>query len=249
MIEVSWTAFKDFVASRGLSIQNVEVEGTYYLYAVDGPFYIQTRLHKDGGVDVTDFEANFKANGNRKISEPKDSDGSPLSRVKVTTSGWHYQLHGLEFTTSKIGSLYSKKIDGTDYGFATMKVYDESGTEITTQDQANTSAVKTVVDWEPNHDLEIIGGMVKQAVAPSEDIRLWVVGAPDIPYSMGGQRPFATNINMKFMGTEEGVKVDGRAPKFLPANSVYHSNKIRLIFTHPAGLQHAFLMVFELFKA
>ena len=42
---------------------------------------------------------------------PKDSDGSPLQRIKVTTTGWHYQLQGLEFRkkNSNLPPLISAK--------------------------------------------------------------------------------------------------------------------------------------------
>jgi hypothetical protein len=187
---------------------------------------------------------------------PKDSDGSPLQRVKVTTTGWHYQLHGVEFETSKIDSVYSKKVDGTNYGFSTMKFYkDASGveTEITGEDlnQAylDANCIKTVMDWEATHDLEIIGGFLKQLSTPSDDVRLWVVGVPDVSEAYGGSKPFVVNVNLKYIGLEEGVRVDGRAPKYMTYSATYHTNKIRMMFRHAAGTKRKLSMIFELFKA
>ena len=48
---------------------------------------------------------------------------------------------------------------------------------------------------------------------------------------------------------EEGVKVDGRAPKYMTYNATYHTTKLRLVFRHAAGYKHKMHMVFELFKA
>jgi hypothetical protein len=77
---------------------------------------------------------------------------------------------------------------------------------------------------------------------------LWVIGVPDVPAIYGGSKPFCTNVNIKYAGLEEGVKVDGRAPKFMPYDATNHTNKLRLIFRHPAGFKHKLCMIFELFK-
>jgi len=190
------------------------------------------------------------------VITPRDSDGSPLNRVKITTTGWHYQLHGLEFETSVKDSNYSKKVDGTNYSFTSMKFYkDVSGTEteITGSDLNQTyldaNCIKTIIDWEPTHDVEVIGGMLKQQGTPSEDVRLWVVGVPDVSEAYGGSKPFVINTNLKYIGVEEGVKVDGRAPKYMTYSATYHTTKLRLIFRHSAGFKHKMHMIFELFKA
>ena len=256
MLNVNWTQFKSFITSRGLSIQWLDLEDTYHLLAYDGLLILETQLNKKlEETEILDFETNFKANGNKKL-ESLDSDGTSLNRVKITTTGWHYQLHGLEFETSKLNSNYSKRVDNSNYGFSSMKFYklvSESEVEIAGDDLNQTyldaNCVKTIIDWEPTHDVEIIGGMLKQSTGTTEDIRLWVVGVPDVSEAYGGSKPFTTNINLKYIGIEEGVKVDGRAPKFLAYNATYHTSKIRLIFRHPAGHKHKLHMVFELFKA
>lgn len=212
-------------------------------------------IMNDGSSDITDVA---KAINFLKEVSPaqRDSDGALLSRTKITTSGWHYQLHGIEFETSKLSSIYSKKADNSNYGFGTIKFYElvnDVETEITgqnlNQDYLDINCIKTIIDWEPNHDVEMIGGMFKQINIPSEDVRLWVVGVPDVPEAYGGSKPFCVNINLKFMGVEEGVRVDGRAAKYMTYNDVYHTTKLRLIFRHPAGFKHKALMIFELFKA
>lgn len=186
---------------------------------------------------------------------PKDSDGSPLQRIKITTTGWHYQLHGIEFETSKLNSLYSKKPDNTDFGFGVMKFYkDVSGSEVEiTGDDLNqtfldANCIKTIVDWEPTHDVELIGGCLKQKTIPTQDVHLWVVGVPDISEQYGGSKPFVVNVDLAYIGLEDGVSVDGRAPKYLTYNATNHTSKIRMIFRHPAGFNHKLHMIFELFK-
>lgn len=68
MIEVSWSIFKSFVNSRSLSIQYLDVDGFYFLWAVDGLFYIQSRLEKNGDADVLEFENSYKPLGNKKLT-------------------------------------------------------------------------------------------------------------------------------------------------------------------------------------
>lgn len=256
MIQVDWITFKQIIITKEIAIQYVEGVQFYTLLAFDGPMQLFCRIEKENNEDQIDFEANYKSGANKKLSIPKDSDGSPLQRIKITTSGWHYQLHGLEFETSKLNSLYSKKVDNTNYSFGNLKFYesiDGIETEITgdnlNQSYLDSSCIKTIMDWEPTYDLEIIGGMLKMNTSPNEDLRMWVVGVPDVPEAYGGSKSFAVNVNLKYVGIEEGVKVDGRAPKYLTYNATYHTNRIRMIFRHSAGFKHNLMMVFEIFKA
>lgn len=187
---------------------------------------------------------------------PRDSDGSPLQRVKVTTSGWHYQLHGVEFETSKLDSIYSKKIDNTNYGFTAVKFYkllNNEEVEITGDDLNQTfldnNCIKTVVDWEPSHDYELVGGMLKMRTTPQDDIRMWIIGVPDVPEQYGGSKVFISNCSLSYIGNDSGIRADGRAPKYLTYNNQTHTNKLRLVFRHPSGVKHQFLMLFEIFKS
>lgn len=252
MFTVSWELIKAFVDDRDLSIQYVETDDYYELFAIDGALALNCRLIKDidDDTDVPDFEANYKNSGNEKVDPTaRDSDGAPLNRVKITTTGWHYQLHGVELQTSQLDSLISKKPDGTNFGYATIKCYDDEDVELTTQESCDTDAVKTIINWEPTHDYEIMGGLFKQTALPGSDIRMWVIGVPDVPAGSGGSKLFAANLNLRYMGLEEGMRVDGRAPKYLTYNATYHTNKLQIIFKHNVGVKHNMHIVFELFKA
>ena len=186
---------------------------------------------------------------------PRDSDGSPLQRVKVTNAGWHYQLFGVDFTTSKINSINEKDAANTSLGFSTFKYFELiSGveTEITggnlNQTYLDSNCIKTQMDWEPTHDHELIGGLFNQIVVPSEDVRLWIVGVPHIPSIYGGSKTFVSNVSLAYIGLEGGIRIDGRAPKALAYSNVYHSNVMRIILRHPAGLNHKAQILFEIFK-
>jgi hypothetical protein len=241
---------KAFLNARSLSAQYIEETSSYLIKAADGYFALETSILKDGSEadDQSDFETNYKPLGNKKL-DTKDSDGTILQRAKVTTTGWHYQLQGLEFETSNLSSIYSKKADGTDFGFSTIKCYDVNNNELVTQETCDSSAIKTIIDWEPSYDYEIIGGLFKQATLPATNVRLWVVGVPDVPEQNGGSKLFVANINLKFVGLEDGIKVDGRAPKYMAYNATYHTSKLRMVLKHEAGIKHPLNVVFELFKA
>jgi hypothetical protein len=209
----------------------------------------------NGSEDITDVATaiNFLKD---EDTTPRDSDGALLARQKVTQIGWNYQIHGVEFKTCQLNSIYSKSHDGSvsgaDFGFSTIKVFKDNGSGILVQcsDQADADAngVATQIDWEPTHDIEIVGGMLKQLSPISENIRVWVIGVPDVPVEMGGSKSFVANVNLKFIPVAEGIRVDGKAPKRLVYSAAYHTNKVRLFFRHPAGCKHEMHMIFEFFK-
>lgn len=179
---------------------------------------------------------------------PRDVDGSPLSRVKVTKSGWHYQLHCIEFSTSKRVVDHSTHEDESDINFCVMKAYRADGTEIT--DDANLNeAVKTTITWEPTHTYDILGAKFYQLATPTESIRMYSSAAAHIPIQYGGNKRFVTGgFNLKFLPASSGFDIDGRAPKTVYYDSVNHSGSFTMIFKHPAGLVHNMMLVFELFK-
>lgn len=181
-------------------------------------------------------------------STPKDTDGSPLTRGKVTQTGWSYQLHSVEFKTSQLDSIYAKDASGTSWGHTTIKCYNDETTESSNQTDADSNCVKTVIDWEPTYDYEIIGGLFKQKAVPTNPIRLWVIAVPDISAGSGGSKLFVAGVNLQFIGLEDGIRVDGRATKRLAYNATYHTNKMRMILRHNAGDKHDLNMIFEIFK-
>jgi hypothetical protein len=201
----------------------------------------------DSNEDITDYSAALNYLNNT-IVEERDSDGASLSRTKVTQTGWQFHLQGVEFATSTLASIVNKDKDGDDLGFSTIKLYDDEDTEITVQATADTECVKTVVDWEPTFDYEVIGGAIKMTQDTTEDIYVYVIAVPDLTPAQGGSKNFVCCVNMKFIKGGDEVKADGRSSKRLDYNATYHTNKMRIIMTHDAGIKCDFLMVFEMFK-
>lgn len=178
----------------------------------------------------------------------KDSEGAYIQRTKICPTGWHYQLHSIEFSTSKLEVDYSKGVSGGDIGFSEMRCWDGDDNEIL-DDQGVSGAVKTSFRWEPTHDYGVVGAKFYQSESPSENIRMWTIGVPRIPYEYGGNRLFVEGgINLKFISTGTSLQVDGRAPKQLQYDPIYHTGEFELVFKHPMGHIHEMMMVFEIFK-
>jgi hypothetical protein len=178
---------------------------------------------------------------------PKDSDGATIIRQKAARAGWTYHLTAAEFCTSVVGSLYHKDYAGNNLNEFTVKFYDSNDVELTTVG-LDTSCVKTVIDFEPPWDYEVIGGTIKTIASVPVDLRTWVIAVPDVPTLYGGSKVMVQSVNLKFIDPNNGIEADGRASKFMVYNETTHTNKIRLITTHPAGHAESIMFVFEVFK-
>lgn len=169
----------------------------------------------------------------------KDTDGALIVRSKAAKKGWSFSAIPIEITTSTLsGTLYCKDVNDVPIPGVSCKIYDSNNNEITTAGVLNANlntCVKTVVDFEPIYDYEIIGGSLRVNSNPSTDIRLWIVGAPDIPAQLGGSKEFASGINLKFLAPDSSFDVDGRVTKYLTYDANTHTGKMRLLFKHPAG--------------
>lgn len=248
-INVDWAQIKSFATARNISIQYVDYNGNYYLSAIDGGFSLQAILSQEdpSNADLIDFETNFKPTGNKKLDPPKDSDGSILQRIKVTASGWSLHYHGLELVSSSLTGSVDKDHNNADTGFLTVKLYDADDVQITDEAYVNT-CVKTVIDWEPTFSYDIIGGDVFMHTVPSTDIRISVIGVPDIPALDGGTKVFMTGFNLKYVPSD-GIHLDGKTPKSTTYTPGMHTNKIRFIMHHDAGVSQAVMVMLNIFKA
>lgn len=250
----TWTAWKAVYAVKGSLFQYEDDGAIYSIWSYDGPEVHVCQIYKgelpysivgsysqeQNDADKADFEANYKAQGNQPLYQ-SDTDGAQIVRMKAAKKGWSFWACPIEVTTSTIGgSLYCKNSLDVDVPGVTCKIYNESNVEITTPGLLNANlntCVKTVIDFEPAFDYEIIGGALRINSNPSQDVRLWIIGAPDIPAIYGGSKEFASGINLKFLGPDSEFSVDGRVTKFIQYNSSDHRGKIRILLKHPAGVQ------------
>lgn len=252
-ITTDWTQLKNFAVSRSVPIQYVDYNGNYYLTVFDGVFSLETLISQENpeNEDLVDFETNYKSTANQRLSQ-FDTDGANIVRLKAAKKGWSFWALPPEITTSTLtGSLYCKDSAGNDISGLSCKIYDANNAEITTAGILNANlltCVKTVLDIELPFDHELIGGALRIHSNPAQDVRLWIVGAPDIPAQYGGSKEFASGINLKFLAPDSSFEVDGRVTKYITYNAQNHSGKIRIILKHPAGLQVNLQIVMHLYR-
>ena len=129
-IRLSWNDFKSML-DNGSPFREQTLPGSVRLIIQDGDTKYQTVIHTDGHMpsEYTDYQTNYEANKNKQLM-PKDSDGSPLSRIKTTKSGWSFQYHAVEITTGLEDGYHNHKIDPStliksNLGFCSMKFYDK----------------------------------------------------------------------------------------------------------------------------
>lgn len=237
-ISLSWATFKAQLAN-GLPYRYLSLDENYYLYAVDGNFEFECIVRQNGGDDQIDFEANYKNAAYTTLAQ-FDIDGAQITRPKAAKKGWSFWAVPPEITTSTIGgSLYAKDSHGVDIPGFTCKIYDSNNQEITEGgllDINLADCIKTVLDFEPAFDFEMIGGALRINSNPAQDLRLWIVGAPDIPAMYGGSKEFASGINLKFLAPDSSFEIDGRVSKYVTYSAVTHSGKLRLILKHDPGV-------------
>ncbi len=255
---LSYVQLKALIISKQLPWQYVDKVTTYEVFTIESGIHYEATIYKTpvsvGGVDAyqemlnqDDFEANYKPTANARLSQI-DSDGAVMSRTKVAPSGWSFQLHGIEMETSVVDSVINCDYLGVPIGDSIVTLYNADNAVITSQLVADLTCVRTVMDFEPPYDYYVVGGAIKLTAPASQDIRVYVVGAPDIPALYGGSKLFIQHVNLKFT-QGDGIHADGRAAKFVGYSATLHTNKLRFIFTHAAGYKLKLALFLEFFKA
>jgi hypothetical protein len=182
-------------------------------------------------------------------------DGRLTTRQTVARgTNARYQLRVLSFYTANPGTLKNiKGEDWSDYGDVTCKCYDADGDELT--DDFST-AVKTVIDFEPHQSFEIIGGSVDIPTSLKDGTTdawwAWCIALPDIPKQYGGNFEYVQPSNLEAVTTLE-LDSDGRATSYMPYTEVggvsQHTNKLRFCLRHPAGEHKRFQIYLEIFPS
>lgn len=264
-----WTAWKAIELVKGGPYQYDDDGDTYTIWFYDGPEVHLCTIWKDSvpdsiinnegysqaqnDSDKTDWETNYKPTANGVV-EPRADDGRLTIRVTTAKKTKNFKLRAVSFYSSKANSQRSfNPIADADYGDVTLTLKKwDSGTS-TWVAATDSDATKTIVDWDPTYAYEIIGGWVD---LPS-DLKdgttdawfLACVGVPD--YAVYGLAvDFVSEVNLEAVTTQK-VNSDGRATQYLSptiAGGVnYHTNRLRWIVKHPAGLQKRFQIFVETF--
>lgn len=247
MITVDWKTFKSYVDARSISVQFVDANGNYYMKAIFDKFELSCILNKSlNSDDTAEFEANYKGNGNQPFF-PMDSDRTPIVRTKIVKAGSTFRSQSSEVTFSTLTGLLAKKNDASDVPNMSCSIFDGGGNQIVSSLLANT-AVKTVIDWEPTFDYELIGHRIRILSNSLVDVRLWIVVTPDIADSAGGSIEIVSGMNLRYLPAGQEAVIDARVAKLLQYNAVSHSNKIRFIFKYPVTTNNTVMVSTELYR-
>lgn len=92
--QVDWATLKAFATARSCSLQYYEQGDTYIVFAIDGLMALRTDIQKDGDTPQTEFEATFKAAGNKKL-EPRDTDFYSLQRPTPFCAADGFRFRGV----------------------------------------------------------------------------------------------------------------------------------------------------------
>jgi len=184
-------------------------------------------------------------------SANRDTDGALITRNKAAKKGWTFCALPIEFQTARLSdSVFSQDSQGNNRSIFTLKAYDNSNNEVTTPGLENinyASIVKTVIDFEPPYDYEIVGGEIRTLSNIDADMRLWLVAVPDTPAPVGSKE-MGGGINLRYLAPGNVWSVDGRVTKYATYDPVYHTNKIRIIIKYPEGTNENLQIVIQLYK-
>lgn len=102
-MEIIWSEFKKIVDIKQLSIQFVQHSGNYHLKAIDGVFALECAITLDStNPDTLDFETNYKAKGNKKISTVT----APFaSKILANGKKLFTRIHGTQITIDNAGTV------------------------------------------------------------------------------------------------------------------------------------------------
>lgn len=261
----SWSDWKGIQSNKNIVLQ-LDSDGTKYtIYGYDGPevhvcfIWIddppantQAAGYSAGqnATDKADFETNFKSTANASI-EPKTKDGRQTVRDSCANRTTNFNLRAISFYTARSGSIHTvNPVTDADWNDTTMKLYDISGS-LVTDPALSGSVVKTIIDFMPHYNYEIVGGFMDIPTAIKDgNTDQWFIsgiGVPDLPPQMYGSVPYISEVNIEAITTQR-VMSDGRAISYLPYNyGGYPTNKLRFIIKHPAGAQQRFQIYLEHF--
>ena len=237
IFDVTWTYFKNFVASKSLLVQYVEGADRYYVLAFDEYYGIQCDLMFGSEADTVDFETNYKTSANATLGFKRDADGAQVVNPKFAGEGRTYQSLHFELTLGKKNDFFCKNFNLVDNSFIQVLHY-KTETDLLEEGDSESLIVKTLVTLAPNFDYDIQGFCLYQKVAPITDIRMWAVMVPFLPPEYGGPKelisgaclddsPYGVNF-LDYVG-DSATTMKYQGPG---------TNEMSLIFRFPTGTNH-----------
>lgn len=208
------------------------------------------RLSSDGVTDystVNIINLNFLRNEHYEV----DAQGRQIVRAAAGQKGWTYLGENVLIETSNLNSLDSTDYLGNTVSGMSLKFYDVNNVELTTQQDLDTSCVKTELTVSPAYDYEILGGTLRQITRPSTKVKLWTVGGI-LQLGANYTKEMVRNVDLRFLSPDDHIDTDGRASKYMKKDIdgvPYQANQLKFILKHEAGIKHELLINIEYFRA
>lgn len=158
---------------------------------------------------------------------------------------WEHRVLFFKFKTSTINSLMAADSAGDTISGFSIKFYDASDEELTTEGTISANTTKTVIDVEPQYDYHVWGGYFMQKSLPPMGTIAYVVGGPDIPAPTGTVE-FFNRCDLSFFP----LYFDFSNLEYISVtyDAENHSSLIRITIEHTAGLQHDMQVGFKIRK-
>lgn len=203
------------------------------------------RMSGDGS---TDYSIDGAANVRFLLAQnTHDADtGVVATTPRLLKDDWFLQHREFEFNLSTMNSVHDKDRNGNDLGDTTLKFYDASWTELTTQAAIDAGCVHTVVRFQPSTEYGVKACYCTQIVQPTSNIYAYVslVTPTELP-SPNPSAVFAPmgngGFNMAFVAPAGRIGLDEPSYIFLQA-----AQYIRWQFDHAVGETHRIQCVMEL---
>ena len=223
-------------------------------YQVAAPDGLITRVCSfNKGADAEDFEANWKTNAAITQTTP---DGRLDVRITAANKGRIFKLRVISFYTATAapGPRSRNPINCQDYGdvSVTLQKWDAEQGAMVASEPAD--ATKTIIDWDPLYEYEIIGGWLDippDLLGGGTD--QWYLGCIALPdYAAYGMAiDYVSELNLEAVSSNR-IRSDGRATSGLAPTVVnginYHTNRLRWIVLHPAGVAKRMQIYLETFQ-
>jgi hypothetical protein len=242
MIKLTWDEYTSFYDQNKThtEMSYIEHSDRYDIWSDFRGVRVMVSNLQKSSTDGQEFESTYKAQAN----QPR------FDRVRITTcqAGRKAHYRYIAFTTANQNAFNDDDEDGVSMGGVTYVMRDSNG-DVTTN---NSLAVRTEIQFMPTFDYEISGGKLSvPGTLAGNDENLWeafVIGAPDIPKSMGGSVRFLNNNRLKWSKGEHIMMDEQLNPAEISGAVSPVARKISVLITHPAGAQSEFQIMFKLYK-
>lgn len=249
---VSWEEFKVALTTKAAPFQSEDDGNLITVWFYDGPEVFMCTLWKtnipqvllDNGFDVEanddavrEFNTSYRSLANAPVV-PKSKDGRVASRTLIANRMTTFKKRVMMLTTSSPSSVHNiNPVTGVSYNDTLVRCYDVAGNLLNGN---YTFCVKTVIDWEPAYNYEVVGGAVDVPASlinsATSEWFVSAVGVPDLPPEMFGSIDYISETCIEALANNR-IESDGRAISYMPYRygGIPGTNKLRFIIKHPAG--------------